>query len=140
MFFLEFLCSNVFFFSVMWWIWQARHLCFWMLTLLVTKGMYYLFKTFVTNYFHCWLLLVTQSFFFFPIRFRPDAIVFDSYQAYGTPSYWMQQFFSMSNGATLLDSTHQTDSSTSLMASAIWFQNPVDTKNYLRVKVKQTLS
>ncbi|KAK1412988.1 hypothetical protein QVD17_34654 [Tagetes erecta] len=67
--------------------------------------------------------------------FRPDAIVFDSYQAYGTPSYWMQQFFSMSNGATLLDSTLQTDSSNSLMASAIWFQNPVDKKNYLRVKV-----
>ncbi|KAJ0696505.1 putative non-reducing end alpha-L-arabinofuranosidase [Helianthus annuus] len=67
--------------------------------------------------------------------FRPDAIVFDSYQTYGTPSYWMQQFFSMSNGATLLDSTLQTDTPSSLMASAIWFQNPVDDKKYLRVKV-----
>ncbi|KAI3806638.1 hypothetical protein L1987_22549 [Smallanthus sonchifolius] len=67
--------------------------------------------------------------------FRPDAIVFDSYQTYGTPSYWMQQFFSMSNGATLLDSTLQTSSSDSLMASAIWFQNPADQQNYLRVKV-----
>nr|XP_043636018.1 alpha-L-arabinofuranosidase 1-like [Erigeron canadensis] len=67
--------------------------------------------------------------------FRPDAIVFDSYRTYGTPSYWMQQFFSMSNGATLLDSTLQTNSSNSLMASAIWFQNPVDKNNYLRVKV-----
>ncbi|KAI7736721.1 hypothetical protein M8C21_001969 [Ambrosia artemisiifolia] len=69
------------------------------------------------------------------LKFRPDAIVFDSYQTYGTPSYWMQQFFSMSNGATLLDSTLQTDTPNSLMASAIWFQNPLDKNNYLRVKV-----
>ncbi|KAL8241509.1 hypothetical protein R6Q59_014863 [Mikania micrantha] len=67
--------------------------------------------------------------------FRPDAIVFDSYQTYGTPIYWMQHFFSMSNGATLLDSTLQTNSSNSLMASTIWFQNPIDKKKYLRVKV-----
>ncbi|XP_071737620.1 alpha-L-arabinofuranosidase 1-like [Rutidosis leptorrhynchoides] len=66
--------------------------------------------------------------------FRPDAIVFDSYRIYGTPSYWMQQFFSMSNGAILLDSTLQTNTSNSLTASAIWFQNK-DNKNYLRVKV-----
>ncbi|KAI3672526.1 hypothetical protein L6452_38615 [Arctium lappa] len=68
-------------------------------------------------------------------RWMPDAIVFDSYRAYGTPSYWMQRFFSMSNGATLLISTLQSNSSNSLMASAIWFQNPVDNNNYLRVKV-----
>ncbi|XP_076893169.1 alpha-L-arabinofuranosidase 1-like [Bidens hawaiensis] len=67
--------------------------------------------------------------------FRPDAIVFDSYRTYGTPTYWMQQFFSMSNDATLLDSMLQTDSSSSLVASAIWFENPVDNKKYLRVKV-----
>lgn len=67
--------------------------------------------------------------------FMPDAIVFDSYRAYGTPSYWMQRFFSMSNGATLLDSTLQSNSSGSLMASSIWFQNPTNKNNYLRVKV-----
>ncbi|KAL6523338.1 aspartate-semialdehyde dehydrogenase-like protein [Orobanche gracilis] len=38
---------------------------------------------------------------------NPDAIVFDSSQMYGTPSYWMQHFFRESNGATLLNSTLQ---------------------------------
>ncbi|KAI3676170.1 hypothetical protein L1987_85770 [Smallanthus sonchifolius] len=68
-------------------------------------------------------------------RWKPDAIVFDSSQSYGTPSYWMQHFFKDSNGATLLNSTLQANSSYSLEASAIVFQDPVDKKNYLRVKV-----
>ncbi|KAL7583824.1 hypothetical protein Lser_V15G42661 [Lactuca serriola] len=67
--------------------------------------------------------------------FVPDAIVFDSYRAYGTPSYWMQRFFSVSNGATLLHSDLQSNSSESLMASTILYQNPVDKNNYIRVKV-----
>ncbi|KAK9054857.1 hypothetical protein SSX86_025936 [Deinandra increscens subsp. villosa] len=68
-------------------------------------------------------------------RWKPDAIVFDSSQSYGTPSYWMQHFFKYSNGATILNSTLMTNSSSSLEASAIVFQDPVDKKNYLRVKV-----
>ncbi|KVI11292.1 Alpha-L-arabinofuranosidase, C-terminal [Cynara cardunculus var. scolymus] len=68
-------------------------------------------------------------------RWNPDAIVFDSSQAYGTPSYWMQHFFSDSNGATLLKSTLQANSSNSLEASAILFQNPMDKGNYMRIKV-----
>nr|XP_043619691.1 alpha-L-arabinofuranosidase 1 [Erigeron canadensis] len=68
-------------------------------------------------------------------RWQPDAIVFDSAQSYGTPSYWMQHFFKYSNGATLLNSTLQTNSSNSLAASAIVFQDPDDKKSYLRVKV-----
>lgn len=67
--------------------------------------------------------------------FTPDAIVFDSYRTYGTPSYWMQHFFSKSNGATLLNSTLKTNSSNSLIASSIWIYNQVDNTNYLRVKV-----
>lgn len=74
--------------------------------------------------------------FFSLLRFVPDAIVFDSYRAYGTPSYWMQRFFSVSNGATLLHSDLQSNSSESLMASTILYQNPVDKNNYIRVKVK----
>eukprot|EP00249_Psilotum_nudum_P010733 c22727_g1_i1 orf=304-2277(-) len=35
-------------------------------------------------------------------RFTPDAIVFNSWQHYGTPSYWVQHFFKDSSGATLL--------------------------------------
>ncbi|PWA51146.1 alpha-L-arabinofuranosidase 1 [Artemisia annua] len=73
--------------------------------------------------------------YFILLRWQPDAIVFDSSQSYGTPSYWMQHFFKKSNGATLLSSTLQSNSSSSLQASAILFQDPVDKKHYLRVKI-----
>ncbi|RYR04158.1 hypothetical protein Ahy_B06g083747 [Arachis hypogaea] len=63
----------------------------------------------------------------------PDAIVFNSHQLYGTPSYWNQQLFSESSGATWLNSTLQT-SSTKLVASAIEFNNTEDNKTYIRIK------
>ncbi|XP_011070044.1 alpha-L-arabinofuranosidase 1 [Sesamum indicum] len=65
---------------------------------------------------------------------NPDAIVFDSSQAYGTPSYWMQHFFRESNGATLLSSTLQPNPSSSLIASAITWKDTEDNK-HLRIKV-----
>ncbi|KHN38809.1 Alpha-L-arabinofuranosidase 1 [Glycine soja] len=68
-------------------------------------------------------------------RWNPDAIVFNSFQLYGTPSYWVQVFFSESSGATLLSTSLQAPSSNSLVASAITFQNSVDKKNYIRIKV-----
>ncbi|KAK6151384.1 hypothetical protein DH2020_014019 [Rehmannia glutinosa] len=68
-------------------------------------------------------------------RFNPDAIVFDSSKVYGTPSYWMQHFFKESNGATLLNSKLQTNSSTSIITSAISWENQEDNKSYLRIKV-----
>ncbi|KAL8133586.1 hypothetical protein AgCh_008880 [Apium graveolens] len=68
-------------------------------------------------------------------RWNPDAIVFNSAQAYGTPSYWMQHFFKDSNGATLLNSTLQADSPASLIASAIIWKNMEDDKYYLRLKI-----
>ncbi|EEF38707.1 alpha-L-arabinofuranosidase 1 [Ricinus communis] len=68
-------------------------------------------------------------------RWNPDAIVFNSSQLYGTPSYWVQRFFMDSSGATLINTTLQTNSSTSLIASAIIWQNSVDSKNYLKIKV-----
>ncbi|XP_020218716.1 alpha-L-arabinofuranosidase 1 [Cajanus cajan] len=68
-------------------------------------------------------------------RWNPDAIVFNSFQHYGTPSYWVQQFFSESSGATLLSTSLQATSSNSLVASAITFQSSVDKKNYIRIKV-----
>jgi len=67
-------------------------------------------------------------------RWTPDAIVFDSHRSYGTPSYWIQQFFSSSSGATLLDSTLET-SSEYIVASAIQYTNPAEKKKYLRIKV-----
>ncbi|PIN21121.1 Non-reducing end alpha-L-arabinofuranosidase [Handroanthus impetiginosus] len=68
-------------------------------------------------------------------RFNADAIVFDSSKVYGTPSYWMQHFFKESNGATLLNSKLQTNSSSSLVASAVSWKNPEDNKSYLRMKI-----
>ncbi|KAL3819656.1 hypothetical protein ACJIZ3_005561 [Penstemon smallii] len=66
---------------------------------------------------------------------NPDAIVFDSSQFYGTPSYWMQHFFRESNGATLLKSSLQPNPSSSLIASAITWKNTQDNNLYLRIKV-----
>ncbi|KAI4300949.1 hypothetical protein L6164_034274 [Bauhinia variegata] len=64
----------------------------------------------------------------------PDSIVFDSYQLYGTPSYWMQHFFKESSGALLLNSTLQSNSS-SLAASAIAYQNAENKQNFVKIKV-----
>ncbi|WJX59362.1 aspartate-semialdehyde dehydrogenase-like protein [Trifolium repens] len=67
-------------------------------------------------------------------KWIPDAIVFNSYQNYGTPSYWLQQLFTDSSGATLLNST-LLYSSSSIVASAIEYKNSQDKKNYLKVKI-----
>uniref|UniRef100_A0A7N0VEA3 non-reducing end alpha-L-arabinofuranosidase n=1 Tax=Kalanchoe fedtschenkoi TaxID=63787 RepID=A0A7N0VEA3_KALFE len=65
-------------------------------------------------------------------RWNPDAIPFNSSHSYGTPSYYMQQFFIQSNGATLLNSTLET-TAPNLIASAITWN---DSKSeFLRVKV-----
>ncbi|XVE60936.1 hypothetical protein DITRI_Ditri06bG0000800 [Diplodiscus trichospermus] len=68
-------------------------------------------------------------------RWNPDAIVFNSFQLYGTPSYCVQRFFVESSGATLLNATLQTSSSTPLVASAITWQNSEDHQTYIRVKI-----
>ncbi|GAB4851809.1 aspartate-semialdehyde dehydrogenase-like protein [Ancistrocladus abbreviatus] len=70
-------------------------------------------------------------------RWNPDAIVFNSWKAYGTPSYWMQRLFTQSSGATLLRSTFQTSSSASLVASAIsWVDGDTqDNKKYVTIKI-----
>ncbi|KAF8364762.1 hypothetical protein HHK36_033264 [Tetracentron sinense] len=70
-------------------------------------------------------------------RWNPDAIVFNSWQQYGTPSYWVQQFFAESSGATILNATLHENSPTSLFASAITWQNLKDDSNYLRIKVSE---
>lgn len=68
-------------------------------------------------------------------RWNPDAIVFNSSDVYGTPSYWMQHFFTKSSGATLLNSTLQGNSSALLVASAISWKNVTDNKNYITIKI-----
>ncbi|PPD88581.1 hypothetical protein GOBAR_DD14470 [Gossypium barbadense] len=57
------------------------------------------------------------------------------FRLYGTPSYWVQRFFTESSGATLLNATLQKDSSNSLVASAITWKNSEDGQTYVRIKV-----
>ncbi|KAI9118706.1 hypothetical protein K1719_010151 [Acacia pycnantha] len=66
-------------------------------------------------------------------KWVPDAIVFDSNRSYGIPSYWLQQLFSQSSGATYLNSTLQAPSS--IVATSIVWENPESKKSYLRIKV-----
>ncbi|VAH92861.1 unnamed protein product [Triticum turgidum subsp. durum] len=64
---------------------------------------------------------------------NPDAIVFNSWQQYGTPSYWMQKFFRESSGAMIHPITISSSYSGSLAASAITWQ---DSRNsFLKVKI-----
>lgn len=73
-----------------------------------------------------------QAGFFCVFRWIPDAIVFNSSHLYGTPSYWVQQFFTEFSGATLLNSKLKGNSS-SIEASAISFQ--ANGKDYIQIKV-----
>ncbi|KAK6942092.1 Alpha-L-arabinofuranosidase, C-terminal [Dillenia turbinata] len=66
-------------------------------------------------------------------RWNPDAIVFNASQSYGTPSYWVQRFFTESSGATLLNTT--TDNPSSIVASAIAWKDSENNNEYLRIKV-----
>ncbi|XP_026426649.1 alpha-L-arabinofuranosidase 1-like [Papaver somniferum] len=68
-------------------------------------------------------------------RWRPDAIVFNSWKQYGTPSYWMQQFFAESSGATLLNHVLQSNLSSSLVASTIKWRSSEDNTDYIRIKI-----
>ncbi|KAM0893587.1 hypothetical protein ACQ4PT_025012 [Festuca glaucescens] len=64
---------------------------------------------------------------------NPDAIVFNSWQQYGTPSYWMQKLFRESSGAMIHPITVSSNYSGSLAASAItWHDND---NSFLRVKI-----
>jgi len=75
---------------------------------------------------------------FFSYRWSPDAIVFNSNQVYGTPSYWVQFMFRESNGATLLKSQLQTPDPNSVAASAILWKNS-QCQTSLKIKVVHSL-
>ncbi|VAI04060.1 unnamed protein product [Triticum turgidum subsp. durum] len=64
---------------------------------------------------------------------NPDAIVFNSWQQYGTPSYWMQKFFRESSGAMIHPITISSSYSGSLAASAITWQDSGN--SFLKVKI-----
>jgi alpha-N-arabinofuranosidase len=67
------------------------------------------------------------------ISWNPDAIVFNSWQQYGTPSYWVQTYFRESSGSVIHPITISSRYSDSLAASAITWQDSEDI--FLRVKV-----
>ncbi|KAF7053275.1 hypothetical protein CFC21_061246 [Triticum aestivum] len=66
-------------------------------------------------------------------RWTPDAIVFNSWQQYGTPSYWMQTFFGESSGAVIHPVRLNSSYSGSLAASAITWRDNEDI--FLRIKI-----
>uniref|UniRef100_A0A0A9B5A4 Alpha-L-arabinofuranosidase C-terminal domain-containing protein n=1 Tax=Arundo donax TaxID=35708 RepID=A0A0A9B5A4_ARUDO len=68
-------------------------------------------------------------------RWNPDAIVFNSWQHYGCPNYWMLHFFKDSSGSTLHPTNIQISNYDQLVASAITWQNNKDKSTCLKVKV-----
>ncbi|XP_006663784.2 alpha-L-arabinofuranosidase 1-like [Oryza brachyantha] len=64
---------------------------------------------------------------------NPDAIVFNSWQQYGTPSYWMQTYFRESSGSVIHPIMINSSYSDALAASAITWQDAEDI--FLRVKI-----
>lgn len=70
-------------------------------------------------------------------RWNPDAIVFNSWQQYGTPSYWVQHLFRHSNGAMLLPFNLDSDiiSSSVVVASVLRRHNRTDDTDFLVIKV-----
>ncbi|KAM0832690.1 hypothetical protein ACQ4PT_064741 [Festuca glaucescens] len=64
---------------------------------------------------------------------NPDAIVFNSWQQYGTPSYWMQTFFRESSGSVIHPVRIASSYSSSLAASAITWKDNEDM--FLRIKI-----
>ncbi|KAJ4793271.1 Alpha-L-arabinofuranosidase 1 [Rhynchospora pubera] len=68
-------------------------------------------------------------------RFNPDAIVFNSNAQFGTPSYWMQQFFKYSNSATYHPSTIQVSNYPYLLASALTWEDTNSRRKHLKLKI-----
>jgi alpha-N-arabinofuranosidase len=71
------------------------------------------------------------------ISWNPDAIVFNSWQQYGTPSYWMQTFFRESSGSVIHPVRIASSYSSSLAASAITWKDNEDM--FLRIKVNSVV-
>lgn len=61
--------------------------------------------------------------------------MFNSSHVYGTPSYWMQRFFTVSSGSTVLDTTLKASNYSALVASAISWKSFESNENYIRIKV-----
>ena len=73
------------------------------------------------------------------IRWNPDVIVFNTWQHYGTPSFWMQKIFRESSGAMVHPTTISSGSgrsANSLAASAITWKDS-ENRSFLRVKASK---
>lgn len=69
-------------------------------------------------------------------RWSPDAIVYNSWQQYGTPSYWLQHFFIHSSGAMHHPIKMESlDNNFIAVASAITWKQPEDGRSFLKIKV-----
>eukprot|EP00850_Spirogloea_muscicola_P001586 SM000006S19351 [mRNA] locus=s6:258455:264282:- [translate_table: standard] len=70
-------------------------------------------------------------------RWNPDAIVFNSYKAYGTPSYYVQKLFRTSNSAVLLPATMEADPGAAPVtaASVVRFYCSLRDRHFLLLKV-----
>ncbi|KAL6848924.1 hypothetical protein ACP4OV_021507 [Aristida adscensionis] len=66
-------------------------------------------------------------------RWNPDAIVFNSWQQYGTPSYWVQMFSRESSGAVIHPVAITSEYLDSFSASAITWKDHGN--SFLRVKI-----
>ncbi|EPS69633.1 hypothetical protein M569_05132, partial [Genlisea aurea] len=68
-------------------------------------------------------------------KWTPDAIVFDAYRSYGTPSYWVQrEFFVESSGALLLEaSLGGSENVGAVVANAVAYV--VDGREHVKIKV-----
>lgn len=79
------------------------------------------------------------TYFGFGARWNPDAIVFDSWRSYGTPSYWMQHMMRHSNNATWLNSSflQQGIEAKLVEVSTIVFRDAVKGVEVLAIKVSR---
>ncbi|CAM6106507.1 unnamed protein product [Calypogeia fissa] len=69
-------------------------------------------------------------------RWNPDAIVFNSWRVYGTPSYWVQRLFKDSSGAQLLPVSLKDDfSATPAVVSAVRRRDDDSGEESLIIKV-----
>lgn len=68
-------------------------------------------------------------------RWNPDAIVFNSWQSYGTPSYWVQKFFRDSSGASILPTIIGNPMPNVLAASAIRRFDDASESEFLDIKM-----
>lgn len=127
--------ANVFFFAWQWCCWDG-------LSCSTIRKRWYREKVSINGFCFHWCFLLFLLIWYSVIvfgrkknRWNPDVIVFNTWQHYGTPSYWMQKLFRESSGAMVHPTTISSGSSAdSLVASAITWKDSENNDSFLRVK------